>query len=260
MRPLITLITDFGLRDYFVGAMKGAMLSVHPDVDIVDISHQIGSQDVLEAAFTLRCAYHAFPPHTIHVVVVDPGVGSDRRALIMSTAGHLFVGPDNGVFSLIHDSETVERVISITADRYFRKPVSPTFHGRDIFGPVAAWISRGVELGRFGEEISDCSRLTLPGWKRETDRVIRASVLHVDKFGNLITSISAADLQMGAISKVEVGGREISRMVHGYFEETGGEPFTLVGSAGFYEIGVFGSSAAELLRVQRGAEILVYLR
>ncbi|MBI3939367.1 MAG: SAM-dependent chlorinase/fluorinase [Acidobacteria bacterium] len=260
MRPLITLITDFGLREYFVGAMKGAILSVNPDTDIVDVTHDVRSHDIPEAAFTLRCAYSFFPPRTIHVVVVDPGVGSARRALIVSAAGHYFVGPDNGVFSLIYQSETVERVISITAEHYFRRPVSDTFHGRDIFGPVAAWIGSGIEIGKFGEAISDYVKLTIPKLVRDAAGVVRGVVLHIDRFGNLITSISAAELAgIGKARKFSVAGKEIHRIVRSYSDGLPAEPFALVGSAGFFEIAAQQSSAATLLQAQQGNEVLVYL-
>ncbi|HEY3130170.1 MAG TPA: SAM-dependent chlorinase/fluorinase [Acidobacteriota bacterium] len=260
MRPVISLISDFGLREYFVGAMKGAILSVNPDLDIIDISHQVSSHDILEAAFTLRCAYEAFPPRTIHLVVVDPGVGSKRRPLIVATENYYFVGPDNGVFSLIYESESVGRVISITAEHYFRRPVSQTFHGRDVFGPVAAWLSRGIEIAKFGEEIKDYVRLTPPKLKKTADRVVQGMVLHIDKFGNLITNIAATELEkIGNPGKFSVGGKEVPRVVNNYAEANPGEPFAVIGSAGFYEIGVQKNSAAKLMQVQRGAEVLVHL-
>jgi hypothetical protein len=260
MRHPITLITDYGLREYFVGAMKGSILSINPEVDIIDISHLVSSHDILEAAFTLRCTYFAFPPRTIHVVVVDPGVGSKRRAILVSTENYYFVGPDNGVFSLIYDNEEVSRVISITSEHYFRRPVSDTFHGRDVFGPVAAWLARGIEIAKFGEDISDYVKLTPPKPKKAADRVVQGMVLHIDKFGNLITNILAKELEkLGRPGKFTVAGKEVPQLVRNYAEGNPGEPFALVGSAGFYEIGVQKNSAAKLMQVQRGAEVLVHL-
>ncbi|MBI4456462.1 MAG: SAM-dependent chlorinase/fluorinase [Acidobacteria bacterium] len=258
MRPLITLITDFGLREYFVGAMKGAMFSIHLGVEIVDISHQVNSHDILEAAFTLRCAYSAFPARTIHVVVVDPGVGSKRRAIIVATSNYYFVGPDNGVFSLIYEAEAVERVVSITAEHYFRKPLSNTFHGRDIFGPVAAWISKGIEIGKFGEDISDYVKLTPPKVKKMAEGAVQGMVLHIDKFGNLITNIAPCDLAgVKSAVKFAVAGREVPGLVRNYSEGAPGQPFALVGSAGFYEISALKDSAAKLLQAHRGDEVMV---
>jgi hypothetical protein len=260
MRPLITLTTDFGLREYFVAAMKGAILSVHREVDIVDITHEIQSHDILEAAFTLHCAYPAFPPRTIHLVVVDPGVGSARRAIIVVTANHCFVGPDNGVFSLIYENEPVERVISITAEHYFRRPVSETFHGRDIFAPVAAWIARGIDASRFGEPITDFVQRMPPRVTRNAVGALQGIVLHVDRFGNLITNLSAAELQrMGKVGEFTVAGQRIHRLVRNYAEGLPGEPVALVGSAGYFEIAVQQGSAADLLKAGRGTEVGVRL-
>jgi len=260
MVQLVTLITDFGLREYFVGAIKGAMLSINPDLTMVDITHQINSHDILEAAFTLRCSYSSFPSRTIHLVVVDPGVGSRRRGLIVATENHYFIGPDNGIFSLIYEAETVQRVVSITSEHYFRRPVSRTFHGRDIFGPVAAWMTRGIEIGKFGEDISDYTRLTPPKPKKGADGRVQGMILHIDKFGNLITNIEETTLEkLGTPAKFTVGGKEISSIVGSYSEGQPGEVFALVGSAGFYEISMLKSSAAKALQVQRGAEVLVQL-
>ncbi|HEY2931991.1 MAG TPA: SAM-dependent chlorinase/fluorinase [Acidobacteriota bacterium] len=260
MAHLVTLITDFGLREYFVGAIKGAMLSINPDLSIVDISHQINSHDILEAAFTIRCAYSAFPPRTIHLVIVDPGVGSRRRALIVATENYYFIGPDNGIFSLIYEAEPVQRVVSITSEHYFRRPVSRTFHGRDVFGPVAAWMARGIEIGKFGEEISDYTKLTPPKPKKGADGKVQGIILHIDKFGNLITNIDQTALgKLGTPAKFTVAGKEVASIVGSYAEGQPGEPFALVGSAGFYEISMQKSSAAKALQAQRGAEVVVQL-
>jgi len=148
--PVITLLTDFGTADYFVGAVKGAILSVNPQAVIADITHEIPPQDVEAAAFTLLAAYPTFPPQTIHVAVVDPGVGSERRPIVVKAGTQFFVGPDNGIFTYIYDREPSHRVVHVTSDRYFRSSVSATFHGRDVFAPVAAHLARGVALGSSG--------------------------------------------------------------------------------------------------------------
>src|SRR5262249_19198705 len=155
---MITLLTDFGLSDYFVPAVKGVILTINPETKIIDITHDVAAQDVHSAAFLLGACYHNFPAGTVHVAVVDPGVGSSRRAIIVATGEYLFVGPDNGIFSFVYARETGFRVFRIMDDQYFRHPVSLTFHGRDVFAPVAAHIARGVKPEEIGEEIEDYVR------------------------------------------------------------------------------------------------------
>ena len=179
--PVITLLTDFGTADYFVGAVKGAILSVNPSAVIVDITHEIPPQDIEAGAFTLLAAYKTFPVGTIHVAVVDPGVGSTRRPIIVKTNEQFFVGPDN-TFTYIYDREPSHRIVHVTADRFFRPSVSSTFHGRDIFAPVAAALSNGVALEEFGEEINDQVRLP------SLETPLR--VIHIDRFGNCVTNIT----------------------------------------------------------------------
>ena len=152
MGQIITLTTDFG-EGYYVGAMKGAILSIYPQACIVDITHQITSHDILGASFTLRCFYSYYPSQTIHLVVVDPEVGSERRGIIVSAGRQIFVGPDNGVFSLVYNREEVDKVICIDSKQNFGMPVTPTFHGRDVFGPVAAWLARGRPMESFGKKM-----------------------------------------------------------------------------------------------------------
>lgn len=258
--PIITFTSDFGNREYYVGAVKGAILSVDPQACIVDITHEIASHDLLEAAFTLLCAYSTFPHRTIHLVVVDPGVGSQRRGIIVVTDNYCFVGPDNGAFSLIYNREHVSRVISIEAEHYYRRPVSATFHGRDIFGPVVGWMARGIEVGNFGPEVVDYVRLSLPPSRKVGDHQIEGWVLHVDKFGNIITSLSPEEVRMclGAErrpSRFLIDSQEISRHCRYYSEAGPEELFSLVGSSGYYEIAAQKKSAARLLNVKRGAKI-----
>ncbi len=194
-RPaIITLTTDFGLNDHFVGAMKGVMLQTAPDAQIVDISHAVQPFDILDGALTISQAYSYFPSGTVHVVIVDPGVGTARRPIILTGDRHLFVAPDNGVLSLIYDREERTSVRHVTAEHYFLQPRSNTFHGRDIFAPVAASLARGVEANRFGDEITDYVRFAAPRPKPVDERTLRGIVLKVDRFGNLITNITPADM------------------------------------------------------------------
>ncbi len=260
-RPaIITFLSDFGTREHYVGAVKGSILSIHPEARIIDISHEVAAHDVMEGAFTLFCAYSFFPPESIHLCVVDPGVGATRRALIVKTTDRLFVAPDNGLLSLVLGVEKVEKIVSIEAERYFRHPVSATFHARDVFGPVAARLSRGEDPSGFGPEVSAFEQLALPPVRIQSQGVLKGAVLHVDRFGNLITNLRAeeARVHFGDNSRpeaIELAGSKISRFVGAYAEAESGEPFALIGSSGFWEIAARNSSAAKLLRVKRGSSV-----
>jgi S-adenosyl-L-methionine hydrolase (adenosine-forming) len=245
--PVITLLTDFGTADYFVGAMKGAILSVNPAVTIVDISHEIPPQDIEAGAFTLLAGYDTFPAGTIHVAVVDPGVGSTRRPIIVSAGKQLFVGPDNGLFTYICDRESSDSVYHITAEKYFRPSPSATFHGRDIFAPVAAALSTGVAPPRFGPLIKDEVRLEAGDQTR---------IIHIDHFGNCVTNITRPDLKTKKVRLV-VNGKTIRDFRTFYGESQSKSPFAIWGSAGFLEISVNGGSAAKILRAARGDSVIV---
>jgi S-adenosylmethionine hydrolase len=237
----ITLLTDFGTADYFAGAMKGVILSINPKTVVVDITHEIPAQDVAAGAFTLLAAYDTFPAGTIHVAVVDPGVGSARRPIVVSAGEHVFVGPDNGLFTYIYDRERSFQAFQITASQYFRQPTSTTFHGRDVFAPVAAVLSTGVEPSSLGPPISDPVRLSISD---------TPAIIHIDRFGNLITNITREALPEGA--SLLVNGTLITAFRSFFGEETGAGPFAIWGSAGFLEIAVNGGSAADFLAAKRG--------
>ena len=261
-RPIITLTTDFG-DGHYVGAMKGAILEVCPDASVVDITHNVASHDILEGAFNLLCSYPYFPAETVHIGVVDPGVGSDRRGIVVQTEKYSFVGPDNGLFSFIYNRETVNKVISIESEQYLRQPVAPTFHGRDVFAPVAAWLVRGTELKSFGPEITDyVNAATLPVEKRAPN-CLQGEVAYVDKFGNIITSITPEDvselLDRSGSPRFLVNGRQVARHHRFYAEAPPEELFSLVGSSGYYEISVPGQRAADILGVSRGHTIQLEL-
>jgi S-adenosylmethionine hydrolase len=257
-RQLITLLTDFGTADYFVAAMKGAAYSVHPDIEFVDISHDVPNHDIFGAAYTLRCCYSAFPRFTTHVVVVDPGVGSSRRPIFVMTDNYNFIGPDNGVFSYIYELEQVNRVIHCTTDYYFRKPVSDTFHGRDVFAPVAAWHARGIDPRKLGDEITDYVRLDAPKPKVAAPTMLKGAVIHVDRFGNLVTNFTEEHLtadRVRAGARLRVNGHEIHAILTHYAEAPAKQPFAYFGSAGFLEIAVPKASAARALEARRGMEV-----
>jgi S-adenosylmethionine hydrolase len=269
--PIITLTTDFGLGDPYVAAMKGVILSLNPAATIVDITHQVRPQQVAQAAFLLAQALPYFPPATIHVVVVDPGVGTARRALAVATPEMLLVGPDNGVLSAALPEETrrragtrlesvaVElsagyRAVALRRQRYMRKPVGATFHGRDIFAPAAAHLSLGVPLEALGPAVRKVRVLPPFRARRRPDGTLEGRVLHVDHFGNLITDIRADDLPTGQI-EVSIGGQRIEGLARTYEEEP--DLKALVGSAGYLEVACRGGSAAYGLGVDVGAGVVV---
>jgi len=254
--PLITLTTDFGLSDHYVGAMKGVILSICPRARIVDISHGVSAFEIAEAAFTLSQAYRYFPRGAVHVVVVDPGVGTSRRPILAQAAGQYFIAPDNGVLSMIYARET-HRVRAISVARYFLQPVSNTFHGRDVFAPVAAHLAGGVPAARFGKLIADYLRLDFDKPTRTGRRTWTGAILKVDRFGNLVTNFSATDFPDLDQRPFEmaVGPQRIDAIARHYAERGPGEAFLILGSAGYYEISVGQASAAKLLGCAAGAPL-----
>ncbi len=260
----VTLLTDFGLRDHFVAAMKGVMLEINPDLRFVDISHLIPAHDIFSGAYTLAQACRCFPAGTIHLAVVDPGVGTARKALAVSAGGHFFVAPDNGLITYILDHEPGFEAFEITADHYFRRPLSSTFHGRDIFAPVAAWISRGVPLQKFGPQLGQPVRLKIPAVSRVRDALVQGAVLAADHFGNLVTNLKPEDVPVfgGAEArpcKVVAGQREITTFKRTFGEGTPGDLFVIPGSSGYLEIVMRDGSAAAELRIGPGAPIGIVL-
>lgn len=257
--PIVTFTSDFGTREYYVGAVKGAVLSACPQAHIVDISHDVGAHDLLEGAFTLFGAYSAFPTKTVHLVVIDPGVGSQRRAIIAVTENHFFVAPDNGVLSLVFEREEVSRVVAIQAEHYFSQPVAPTFHGRDIFGPIAGHLARGISAATFGPTVTDFVKLSLPAPRKVGAGEVEGIVLHIDRFGNVITNLSTSGIQAavgdGTPTRFRAGKASIDRFVTYYAEAGPNELVGLIGSSGFYEIAALKKPAARLLEVKRGSPV-----
>jgi hypothetical protein len=256
---LITLTTDFGASDHFVGTMRGVILAVNPAAQLVDLCNAVNSFDVLDGALTIAQAYRYFPAETIHLVVVDPGVGSQRRPLLVQTAKHYFLAPDNGVLSLVIEQEERVLVRHITASHHFLQPVSNTFHGRDIFAPCAGWLSKGVDPEKFGDEITDYKRFALPKPKPIAERTLKGSVLKVDKFGNLITNLSTenAPALFAADAKVniKVGQAVVTAIRCTYAEGQAGEVFAVLNSMGLLEIACNRGSAAMVAKAGRGAEV-----
>jgi len=263
-RPIITLTTDFGSNDHFVGAMKGVILDIAPEAEIVDICHSVQAFDVLDGALTISQAYSYFPNRTVHVVVVDPGVGTARRPIVASSDKYHFVAPDNGVLSLVYAREDRMHVRHVTAEHYFLQPVSNTFHGRDIFAPVAAYLAKEVDSLKFGDEVEDYVKFTAPRPKAVEANRLHGVVLKVDRFGNLITNITPQDAPAlfaeGASGfKIAVGSREIAEIYTSYAEGSPGEVFALLGSMGFLEIAANRAAAAQLTGAGKGSEVNVIL-
>lgn len=263
-QPIVTLTTDFGLNDHFVGTMKGVILDIVPDAQIVDICHSVQAYDILDGALTIAQAYNYFPAGTVHVVVVDPGVGTARRPIVASTERHHFVAPDNGVLSLMYAREERLHVRHITSEHYFLQPISNTFHARDIFAPAAAYLAKRVDSEKFGEEITDYVRFNAPRPKSAPGG-LKGVVLKVDRFGNLITNITAQDAPAlfetpaPPVLKLVVGKREVGSLRTAYAEGAPGEVFAIVGSMGYLEVAANRASAAQTIGVGKGAEVALFL-
>jgi len=256
MAPIITLTTDLGLTDAYVAEMKGVILGINPEAKLVDICHTIKPQNVAQAAFVLSRAYPFFPEGAIHVVVVDPGVGTRRRAIILRTKSASFVAPDNGVLSYVIGQSSAWEAVAITQPRFWRPTVSPTFHGRDIFAPVAARLSLGLPLTDFGEVITSVTMLPLPQPYQAVDGSIVGHVIHIDSFGNLITDVSSDNLPKGKRGlTIEVGGQLISGLSHTYAEGKG--LLALIGSDGYLEIAVKDGNASAVLSAKVGDEVRI---
>jgi S-adenosylmethionine hydrolase len=261
---LITLTTDFGVNDHYVGAMKGVILNINPQAQIIDICNSVQSFDVLDGALNISQAYKYFPADTVHVVVVDPGVGTPRRPILAVGAKHIFLAPDNGVLSLVYESEERLSVRHITSEHYFLQPLSNTFHGRDVFAAVAGWLSKGVEVSKFGDEITDFMRFAAPKPKAIDAKTFKAVVLKVDKFGNLVTNLCERDVpqlfaQPTPPFKITVGKAQVSKLVQSYSQGAPGELFAIVGSMGYVEISANRGAAAQAAGAGRGAEVLLTL-
>ncbi len=258
-RPIVALLSDFGTRDHYVGTMKAVVLSVCREVSLVDISHDIPPQDVLAGALQLGASYAFFPPTTVFLVVVDPGVGSARRPIAAAVRDYTFVAPDNGVLTSVLRDSPAKLIVELTEPSYARPTISRTFEGRDRFAPAAGWIAQGVALELLGPRLTDPHLLDIPAAERREDG-ITGEVLRVDHFGNLITNIgrNAFDwLVSGGRVAVRVASHDIGQVVNTYADVAPGEVCALVGSTDHLEIAVNRGSAAERLGVTRGAKVHV---
>jgi S-adenosylmethionine hydrolase len=253
---VITLTTDFGTQDHFVGTMKGVILEIAPTAAIVDITHEVELYAILDGAFTIAQAYPYFPPGSVHVVVVDPGVGTARRAILVEAANQYFIGPDNGVFSMIYDLES-HRVREVTNEKYSLAGMSRTFHGRDVFAPAAAHLASGAKPATFGKKLNDYVQLGLLKPQQIARRAWSGTVLKVDHFGNLITNLHIdqfPDVRTRAF-ELSVGLRCVDALAETFADCLGPEPCLIVGSSGYLEVVVNQGSAAKLLGCGAGAPI-----
>jgi S-adenosylmethionine hydrolase len=259
MQKVITLTTDFGLDDGFVGSVKGVIISINPTTLVVDISHNISPQDILHGAFVLYQSFSYFPKGSIHLAIVDPGVGSRRKPVVIETDGYIFVGPDNGIFSLVLKKEKPKRIIALTNKHYFLKNISNTFHGRDIFAPVAAHLALGESLTNFGEEIEEIE-ITEWGIPVTKGDKLEGMVLHIDRFGNLITNISTEDIfsfsGKGPV-QIKLGERRVKGLSSSYSEVQRGEPVALIGSINLLEIACNRESAHRILGIEKLDKIVI---
>jgi len=259
-KNIITLITDFGEESGYAGVMKGVVLTINPECQIIDISHQVSPQDIEEAAFLLNNAYPYFPAHTIHVVVVDPVVGSERKPILIETDNYWFVGPDNGVFSFVFLKKGIKRVWEITNTDYFFPEVSSTFHGRDIFAPVAGHLSLGVSAKEIGSELQEYVVLA-DLEPKVSEGAIKGRVAYVDHFGNLTSNISKDLFSKWIADKpfeITVGTRVFHKLYHSYAEAGDGEILALFGSFRWLEISVKNGNCQKELGLNKGAEVTIY--
>jgi S-adenosylmethionine hydrolase len=254
--PIITLTTDFGLTDGYVGTMRGVILSIAPEATLVDLSHQIPAQDLWAGAFVLYQAVPFFPPETIHAAVIDPGVGSERRALAVRTSSGIFVAPDNGVLSYVLATADLHEAISLTNPAYQMPYVSTTFHGRDVFAPAAAHLANGVPFEELGPRAINLVRLPVPESKTTSDGNLIAHVMHVDRFGNLILDVTAADVDEGVILKL--GGHRIEGLSRTFADVARGQLLAYVGSSRDHvEIALREGNAAREIGISVGDQILI---
>jgi S-adenosylmethionine hydrolase len=261
MSQIITLTTDFGLQDHYVSAMKAVMLGIAPDVRFVDVSHEIPPQDIMAGAWVVKNTAFLYPPGTVHLVVVDPGVGTSRHPIALKIKDQYFVGPDNGIFSLLFKEYDYD-AYKLNNSSFWRQGVSNTFHGRDIFAPVSAHLSAGIPLDEIGEPIDElvtyhwavpiADKDGLQGW-----------VVHIDRFGNLITNISEKlidDHLKRKTVKIYVGNTMLNKVVSTFGDVEEGEPAAFIGSSGMLEIGINKGNAARMLSVDKGAQISIVLQ
>ncbi len=264
-KSIITLLTDFGTKDEYVGIMKGVILSVNPYANIIDISHHIDPQDLVQAAYLIKSCYRYFPEHTVHVVVVDPGVGSDRSIIALKMKGHIFLAPDNGVLYPLMDEGSIESIINVDNSSYFLESVSRTFHGRDIFAPVAAHISMGIEINKIGSPTGpkELEKLSIKKPFLSDKGEITGTIISIDRFGNLITNIDLDSIRklgkedIGKNIEVRIGENKINGLSLNYRSVKSQSPLAIIGSRGYLEIAVNCGNAKHYFMAAKGDMVRV---
>ncbi len=262
---LITLLTDFGQSDEYVGVMKGVIYSINPNVGIIDLTHRVDPQDVTQAAYLLKASYPYFPQDTIHVVVVDPGVGTDRKIVALKIDGQLFLAPDNGVLSLLWQNNPIEDGVWVNNARYFLRSISRTFHGRDIFAPVAAWLSTKIPIQNLGPPVTplDLETIKIPNSKISSEHSITGTVIWVDHFGNLMTNIEEGKvLQMcqqypEKLPVLRIGNHFIKGLSVNYSSVAPKKALIIIGSRGYLEIAVNCGNASQVLEARKGDSVAI---
>ncbi|GJQ59925.1 MAG: hypothetical protein D8M57_13930 [Candidatus Scalindua sp. AMX11] len=259
-QPTITLITDFGLQDGYAGIMKGVIAGINPSANIIDISNMVEAQNIFQAAYILNSSYKYFPKGTIHIVVVDPGVGSERKIVCLKTDDYLFLAPDNGVLSFI-TTNTSSSFTRVTNNEFFLPELSNTFHGRDIFAPVAAHLSRGMNHQKLGEEIDKIRKIDLPKPILSPGGDLTGEVIYIDHFGNLITNITSKILNRLEVKlqklSIIAGGKRINTIGTSYTDVKEKDLLAIIGSTGFLEISVNQGSAKNLLQLNKGDKLII---
>lgn len=256
MRPVIALLSDFGTRDHYAGTMKGVMIGICPDITLVDITHEITAHDVMEGALQLAASCRYFPPGTIFLAIVDPGVGSSRRGIAVEAGDYRFVAPDNGVLTAVLRDMPPKRIVELTERRYARPTVSRTFEGRDRFAPAAAWLAKGIQLSALGRTVTTYHQLEIP--QPEVGEQLTGVVLLVDRFGNLVSNIDRRTFESfarGGSVALKVGGQSIAGVVATYSDIRAGEVCALFGSSDHLEFAANGGSAADALQISRSARV-----
>lgn len=261
MSALITLTTDFGVQDHYVGVLKAVILSIAPEMRMIDISHEIPPQDIMAGAWVVRNSAMLFPPNSVHLVVVDPGVGTSRKPIALQIEDQFFVGPDNGIFSLIAD-QYEHHAVELTNPDFWRPNPSKTFHGRDIFAPVAAHLAKGTDIHELGEPLESLEtyRWAVPISDKDG---VQGWIVHIDRFGNLVTNIPKEMIDEageGANLKIYVGNTILDRLVETFGDVTEGEPAAYIGSSGMLEIAINKGDAHEMLGVEKGAQISIVIQ
>ena len=261
-RRIVTFLTDFGTQDHYVASMKGVILGINPWCTLIDISHEVSPHDMREGALTLANAYPYFPKGTIHLAVVDPGVGSARKPILLVTKNYFFVGPDNGLLSLAAKKDGVKKAIVLSNRSFFRPSVSTTFHGRDVFAPIAGHLSTGIQPEALGRRVRSWVKLD-SGEPRRVKADLVGEISRIDAFGNIVTNINPQDLNRFAGKRaivISIGKREIRGLKKGYGEVKKGELLALIGSGDFLEISVREGNAQKALKSRRGDKVRIRLQ